>query len=86
MVEGGEIVWVNSFWKPVHTFGEEIRNQLVELAWEKYEEFNHQHLTEMLGEQERVEVSRSSVRRILLVAVSVCGAWSGVCCLWSAFL
>lgn len=54
--------------RPVHSLGGEIRKQLVELAQKKYEGFNHQHLTEMLGEQERVEVSRSSVRRILLAA------------------
>jgi transposase len=54
--------------KPVHTLGEEVRKQVVELAQKKYGGFNHQHLTEMLGEQERLEVSRSSVRRILLVA------------------
>ena len=52
--------------KPVHTWGEEIRRQVVELAQKKYVGFNHQHLTEMLREQEGLEVSRSSVRRILL--------------------
>lgn len=52
--------------KPVHTLGEGIREQVVELAREKYEGFNHQHLTEKLREEERLEVSRSSVRRILL--------------------
>lgn len=52
--------------KPVHTWGEEIRRQVVELAQKKYEGFNHQHLTEMLQEREGLEVSRSSVRRILL--------------------
>ena len=35
--------------KPVHTLGEEIRKEVVELAQEKYQGFNHQHLTEMLG-------------------------------------
>jgi len=52
--------------KPVHTLGEEIREQVVELAQKKYEGFNHQHLTEKLREEERLEISRSSVRRILL--------------------
>ncbi len=51
--------------KPVHTLGEEVRRQILELAREKYEGFNHQHLTENLREQEGLEVSRSSVRRIL---------------------
>ena len=39
---------------------------MVELAQKKYEGFNLQHLTEMLREEEGLEVSRSSVRRILL--------------------
>jgi transposase len=52
--------------KPVHSLGEEIRKQVVELAQHKYEGFNHQHLTELLGEQEGLVLSRSSVRRILL--------------------
>jgi len=54
--------------KPVHTLGEEIRRQVVELAQKKYPGFNHEHLTEKLGEEEGLEVSRSSVRRILLGA------------------
>ena len=54
--------------KPVHTLGEEMRSQVVNLAREKYKGFNHQHLTEKLGEEEGLEVSRSSVRRILLAA------------------
>ncbi len=52
--------------KPVHTVGEEVRKRVVELAQGKYEGFNHQHLTEFLGEREGVVLSRSSVRRILL--------------------
>jgi len=54
--------------KPVHTLEEEIRKRVVELAQEKYAGFNHQHLTEFLGEREGFVVSRSSVRRILLEA------------------
>ena len=54
--------------KPILTLEEEIRKAVVELAKGKYEGFNHQHLTEMLGEREGLEVSRSSVRRILLQA------------------
>ena len=45
-----------------------MRKQVVELAQNKYEGFNHQHLTEFLGEREGLVVSRSSVRRILLEA------------------
>ena len=51
---------------PVHGLGEEIREQVVELAEKKYAGFNHTHLTEMLQEREGVKVSRPSVRRILL--------------------
>jgi len=54
--------------KPVHTLGEELRDRVMELAQKRYEGFNHSHLTEMLKERERVEVSRSSVRRILIAA------------------
>ena len=50
---------------PVHGLGEEIREQVVELAEKKYAGFNHTHLTEMLQEREGVKVSRPSVRRIL---------------------
>lgn len=53
---------------PVHDLGEEIREQVVELAGRKYAGFNHTHLTEMLQEREGVKVSRPSVRRILLAA------------------
>ncbi len=42
--------------------------QVVELARAKYQGFNHQHLTEMLAEHERIELSRPTVRRILLEA------------------
>ena len=54
--------------KPIHTLSEEIRDQVIGLAREKYPGFNHQHMTEKLVEDEGVEVSRSSVRRILLEA------------------
>ncbi len=54
--------------KPVHTLGEEIRSRVVKLAEEKYKGFNHQHLTEKLRDEEGLEVSRSSVRRVLRAA------------------
>ena len=43
--------------KPVQVLAEEIRNRVVELARKKYVGFNHTHLTEMLWEEERIEVS-----------------------------
>lgn len=52
----------------VQVLGEEIREQVLELAGQKYAGFNHTHLTEMLQEREGVKISRPSVRRILLGA------------------
>src|SRR6266852_6977756 len=42
--------------------------RVVELAKDKYRGFNHQHLTEMLAENDGIELSRPTVRRILLEA------------------
>jgi transposase len=42
--------------------------RVVELAKDKYRGFNHQHLTEMLAENEGIGLSRPTVRRILLQA------------------
>ena len=52
--------------KPIHTLREEVRKRVVEFAQKKYQGFNHQHMTEELVEQEGLELSRSTVRRILL--------------------
>ncbi len=54
--------------RPVHTLSEDIRRQVVELARGRYEGFNHHHLTELLAEREGLELSRSSVWRILTTA------------------
>src|SRR5260370_2371827 len=40
---------------------------VVELAKDKYRGFNQQHLTEMLAENERIALSRPTVRPILLL-------------------
>ncbi len=45
-----------------------IAARVVELAKDKYRGFNHQHLTEMLAENDHIELSRPTVRRILLQA------------------
>ena len=45
-----------------------IAARVVELARDKYEGFNQQHLTEMLAENDGIELSRPTVRRILLRA------------------
>jgi transposase len=44
---------------------EETRQAVVALATGRYKGFNQVHLTEQLGEQEGIALSRSSVRRIL---------------------
>jgi transposase len=45
-----------------------IATRVVELATEKYQGFNQQHLSEMLAEYEGITLSRPTVRRILLAA------------------
>jgi len=44
---------------------EAITARVIELATTTYRGFNQQHLTEMLAEHEGIDLSRSSVRRIL---------------------
>ncbi len=50
---------------PTNAVDEETRRMVVTLATERYTGFNQVHLTEQLGEQEGLVLSRSSVRRIL---------------------
>ena len=54
--------------QPSHALPEEIRTRVVELAKARYIGFNHQHLTEKLAEDEGLELSRSSVSRIVSAA------------------
>lgn len=54
--------------EPANAMAEGVRKRVVALAGDKYEGFNHQHLTERLNEEEGIALSRSSVRRILLEA------------------
>jgi len=51
--------------KPHNGIEERLRLRVVELARSKYNGFNTQHLTESLSEREGIELSRSTVRRIL---------------------
>jgi transposase len=44
---------------------EKVVKRIVELAQGKYKDFNDHHLTEKLQEQEKIELSREKVRRIL---------------------
>jgi transposase len=52
--------------KPFNTIQEELKQQVVELASNKYYGFNQQHFTEKLTDKEGISLSRSTVRRILL--------------------
>jgi transposase len=54
--------------QPAHTLAEGLRQRVVALARDKYAGFNHQHLSEVLGEAEAIVISRSTLRRILLGA------------------
>ena len=51
--------------QPAHTLPMAVRQQVLTFATGKYGGFNQVHLTEQLGEQEGIALSRSSVRRIL---------------------
>jgi transposase len=50
---------------PAHKTSPEVENEVVKLAEGRYKGFNHRHLTDMLGEQEGLPLSRCTVRRIL---------------------
>lgn len=53
---------------PQHALAQQLRSKVVELARTKYTGCNHQHLSELLAEHEGIDISRSSVRNILLEA------------------
>ena len=52
--------------KPTHAVDEAVKVRVLDLARSKYARFNTQHFTELLSEREGINLSRSSVRRILL--------------------
>ncbi len=54
--------------RPVWTTAPETAARIVALAQGPYAAFNQQHLTEMLAEREGIQLSRSTVRRVLLAA------------------
>src|SRR5580658_5855350 len=54
--------------RPSNAVTEAITARVIELATTTYRGFNQQHLTEMLAEHEGIDLSRSSVRRILSAA------------------
>lgn len=53
---------------PAHRIADEIREQVEEMRLGKYADFNDQHFTEKLKELEQLDLSRSTVRRILRAA------------------
>lgn len=52
--------------KPVQTISQEVRQQVIQLASTTYAGCNYQHLRDLLAEREGIQLSRASVRRILL--------------------
>lgn len=52
--------------RPAHALDEKVKERVLNLAKTKYTGFNTQHFTEFLAERERINLSRSTVRRILL--------------------
>ena len=52
--------------RPVNMIEEGLRQQVVALAKDKYYGFNQQHFTEKLASKEGINLSRSTVRRILM--------------------
>ncbi len=54
--------------KPPNALDEEIKKKVLELAQKKYIGFNTQHFTDSLFEREGINISRSSVRNLLLSA------------------
>lgn len=51
--------------RPVHALPAQVIGRVVEFAQTRYAGCNDQHFTELLAEREELELSRSSVRRIL---------------------
>lgn len=54
--------------KPVHSVSQQVRTQVIELATTIYAGCNYQHLRDLLAERDGIQLSRASVRRILLAA------------------
>ena len=54
--------------KPHNSLDDGLKRRVLELAQSTYTGCNTQHFTELLAEREGITLSRSSVRRILLIA------------------
>ncbi len=55
--------------RPANAIPEEMRQQVITLARSQYAGVNHTHLTELLADHHKVDLSRSTVRNILGSAV-----------------
>lgn len=62
------VIHGNTGRSPKHRVPKKVRARIVKLRSEKYEKFNDQHFTEKLGAVEKIQISRSSVRRVLRAA------------------
>ncbi len=51
---------------PHNALGEQVKERILELARTKYTGCNQQHMSELLAEQEGIQVSRSTLRNTLL--------------------
>ena len=53
---------------PAHALAPAVRQQVLTLAQTTYADCNHQHMSELLAERDGIQISRASLRRILLAA------------------
>jgi len=66
-IEGAEgLAHGNRGRRPRNAVDVEVVRQVVSLARERYRGVNQQHLTELLEEEQQIQLSRSTVRRVLL--------------------
>ena len=63
------VVHGNTGRAPKHRLSAEQRERIVELRLGQYRGFNDQHFTDKLGEEEQLEVSRATVRRVTCILV-----------------
>ena len=66
-IEGAEgLAHGNRGRRPRNAVDVEVAQRVVSLARERYRGVNQQHLTELLEEEQQIQLSRSTVRRVLL--------------------
>lgn len=54
--------------QPTNTLSPQLKRQVIALVRERYVGVNHTHLSELLSEREGITISRSTLRRMLVVA------------------